>query len=44
MGMNEISETMEQKNVVEDVKEEGKIMDSRNLNNLIDNYLKNKKD
>jgi hypothetical protein len=44
MGLNEISETMNQKNVVEEDKEEGKIFDSRNLNNMIDNYLKNKKD
>jgi small subunit ribosomal protein S8 len=26
------------------VKEEGKIVDSRSLNNMIDSYLKNKKD
>jgi hypothetical protein len=44
MGLNEISETMNQKNVVEEDKEEGKIFDARNLNNMIDNYLKNKKD
>jgi hypothetical protein len=38
---------MEQKNIeqqTEDVKEEGKIVDSRSLNNMIDSYLKNKKD
>lgn len=44
MGLNEISETMNQKNVSEEDKEEGKIFDARNLNNMIDNYLKNKKD
>jgi hypothetical protein len=45
LGMNEMSETMEQKNIAnEDVKEDGKIMDPRDLNNMIDNYLKNKKD
>jgi hypothetical protein len=47
LGLNEISESMEQKNIeqqTEEVKEEGKIVDSRSLNNLIDSYLKNKKD
>lgn len=47
LGLNEISETMEQKNIeqqTEEVKEEGKIVDSRSLNNMIDSYLKNKKD
>jgi hypothetical protein len=48
MGYNEISETMEQKHIDqksdEDKKEEGKIVDTRSLNNMIDNYLKNKKD
>jgi len=47
LGLNEISESMEQKNIeqqTEDVKEEGKIVDSRSLNNMIDSYLKNKKD
>lgn len=47
MGMNEISETMEQKNMesVEenDEKKDGQILDSRSLNNMIDTYLKNKK-
>jgi hypothetical protein len=48
LGLNEISESMEQKNMQDhDInnntnKEEGKIMDTRNLNNMIDNYLKNK--
>jgi hypothetical protein len=47
LGLNEISESMEQKNIeqqTEEIKEEGKIVDSRSLNNLIDSYLKNKKD
>ncbi len=44
LGMNEISETMEQKNVTEEKKDEGKIMDPKELNNMIDSYLKNKKD
>jgi hypothetical protein len=47
LGLNEISESMEQKNIeqqTEDTKEEGKIVDSRSLNNMIDSYLKNKKD
>jgi hypothetical protein len=43
LGMNEISETMEQKNVEEN-KEEGKIFNPKDLNNMIDSYLKNKKD
>jgi hypothetical protein len=49
LGLNEISESMEQKNMQDhDInnnntnKEEGKIMDTRSLNNMIDNYLKNK--
>lgn len=44
-GMNEISESMEQKNIEENTdntKEEGKIVDARSLNNMIDNYIKNK--
>jgi hypothetical protein len=47
LGLNEISESMEQKNIeqqTDDVKEEGKIVDTRSLNNMIDSYLKNKKD
>ena len=47
LGLNEISESMEQKNIeqqTEEIKEEGKIVDSRSLNNMIDSYLKNKKD
>jgi len=47
LGLNEISESMEQKNIeqqTDDVKEDGKIVDTRSLNNMIDNYLKNKKD
>ena len=40
-GLNEISESMEQKNVTQE-EDEGKIVDSRSLNNLIDSYLKNK--
>lgn len=48
LGLNEISESMEQKNLEQQVedntKEDGKIVDSRSLNNMIDNYLKNKKD
>jgi hypothetical protein len=47
LGLNEISESMEQKNIeqqTEEIKEEGKIVDTRSLNNMIDNYLKNKKD
>ena len=46
MGMNEISETMEQKNLESsqtEEKEDGQILDSRSLNNMIDTYLKNKK-
>lgn len=47
MGMNEISDTMEQKHIDQKVdenggKEEGKIVDARNLNDMIDKYLKNK--
>lgn len=46
LGLNEISESMEQKNIEEkeddDKKEEGKIADSRSLNDMIDRYLKNK--
>lgn len=47
LGMNEIAETNEvknSKNEKEDVKKDGQILDTRNLNNMIDNYLKNKKD
>ena len=47
LGLNEMSESMEQKNIenkTEDTKEEGKILDSRSLNNLIDDIIKNKKD
>ena len=49
LGLNEISESMEQKNIEQQTeggeeKEEGKIVDSRSLNNMIDSYLKNKKD
>lgn len=49
LGLNEISESMEQKNIEQQIedsdgKEDGKIVDSRSLNNMIDNYLKNKKD
>jgi hypothetical protein len=47
LGMNEIAETNEvknSKNEKEDTKKEGQILDTRNLNNMIDNYLKNKKD
>ena len=47
LGLNEISESMEQKNIeqqTEEIREEGKIVDSRSLNNMIDSYLKNKKD
>lgn len=44
-GMNEISESMEQKNLENNTdtpKEDGKIVDARSLNNMIDNYIKNK--
>jgi hypothetical protein len=48
LGLNEMSESMEQKNLEQQIedntKEDGKIVDSRSLNNMIDNYLKNKKD
>ena len=47
LGFNEISETNEVKNAKNekvDDKKDGQIMDTRNLNNMIDNYLKNKKD
>ena len=49
LGLNEISESMEQKNIEQQIedgdgKEDGKIVDTRSLNNMIDNYLKNKKD
>ena len=40
-GMNEISESMEQKNLENNTdtpKEDGKIVDARSLNNMIDNY------
>lgn len=45
LGYNEISESMEQKNIDQsesDGKEDGKIVDARSLNDMIDNYLKNK--
>jgi hypothetical protein len=47
MGLNEISETMEQKHIDQQIeegsqKEEGKIVDSRSLNDMIDKYIKNK--
>lgn len=46
-GMNEIAESNEVKNTqseqTED-KKDGQIFDSRSLNNMIDTYLKNKKD
>jgi hypothetical protein len=47
LGMNEISDSMEQKNIEEQTAEEGetgKVVDSRSLNNMIEHYLKNKKD
>ncbi len=44
LGLNEMSESMEQKNLEQQIedntKEDGKIVDSRSLNNMIDNYLK----
>jgi hypothetical protein len=47
MGLNEISETMEQKHIDQQIeegsqKEEGKIVDTRSLNDMIDKYIKNK--
>ena len=47
LGLNEMSESMEQKNIdqqTEDgtIKEEGKVIDTRNLNDMIDNLLKNR--
>jgi hypothetical protein len=44
LGLIEMSESMEQKNLEQapEVEEDGKIVDSRSLNNMIDNYLKNK--
>ncbi len=47
MGLNEISETMEQKHIDNQIeegeeKEEGKIYDSRSLNDMIDKYIKSK--
>jgi len=47
MGLNEISDTMEQKHIEQQTednngKEDGKIVDSRSLNDMIDKYLKNK--
>ncbi len=49
LGMNEIAETNEVKNAKNQKdddkdKKDGQIIDPRNLNNMIDNYLKNKKD
>lgn len=41
MGLNEISESMEQKNIEQsDEKPDGKIVDSRSLNDMIDKMLK----
>lgn len=40
LGLNEISESIEQDIPIED--DDGKIYDSRNLNDMIDKYLKNK--
>lgn len=49
LGMNEIAETNEVKNAKnqkddDSGKKDGQIIDPRNLNNMIDNYLKNKKE
>ncbi len=49
LGMNEIAETNEVKNAKNQKdddkdKKDGQIIDPRNLNNMIDNYLKNKKE
>lgn len=47
VGLNEISESMEQKNIEQkpdNNEEKAKVFDSRSLNNMIDDYLKNKKD
>lgn len=41
MGLNEISESMEQKNIdTSEQKPDGKILDSRSLNDLVDKMLK----
>ena len=47
MGLNEISESMEQKNIEQQTedgttKEDSKIVDSRSLNDMIEKYIKNK--
>lgn len=49
LGMNEIAETNEVKNAKNQKdddkdKKDGQIIDPRNLNNMIDSYLKNKKE
>jgi len=46
LGLNEISESNEIKNnkSEKEDKKDGQVFDSRNLNNMIDSYLKNKKD
>ena len=50
MGLNEISESMEQKNIEQQVddedspKQSGKIVDTRNLNEMIDQLIKGDKD
>ena len=46
LGLNEISEEMEQKNIEnsdEDQKEDGKIVDARSLNDMIDKLIKGDK-
>ena len=49
MGLNEISESMEQKNIEQNeedgtTKPDGKIVDTRNLNDMIDKLIKGDKD
>lgn len=49
LGLNEIAESNELKNTQTqdqnpDTKKDGQVFDSRSLNNMIDNYLKTKKD
>ena len=49
LGLNEIAESNELKNTQTqekdpETKKDGQVFDSRSLNNMIDNYLKTKKD
>ena len=48
LGLSDMAELMEQKNTQQQINEnektDGKVIDTRSLNNMIDSYLKNKKD